>query len=82
MPWFSSSLKWHLSRRHLRKHCGRIFPGVGVMDVINVTHGTLIVIGSFITFFLFKTFGLDPFLTIPFSMFLLLSLATMPRGTA
>ena len=43
----------------------------GVMDVINVTHGTLIVIGSFITFFLFKTFGLDPFLTIPFSMFLL-----------
>ncbi len=43
----------------------------GVMDVINVAHGTMIVIGSFVTFFLFKTFGLDPFLSIPFSMFVL-----------
>ena len=40
----------------------------GVMDVINVTHGTLIVIGAYVTFFLFKTVGLDPFLTIPASM--------------
>ncbi len=40
----------------------------GVMDVINVTHGTLIVIGSFITFFLFKFVGIDPFLSIPVSM--------------
>lgn len=40
----------------------------GVMDVINVTHGTMIVIGSFVTFFLFKYMGIDPFLSIPFSM--------------
>ena len=40
----------------------------GVMDVINVTHGTMIVIGSFITFILFKTIGLDPFLSLPISM--------------
>jgi len=38
------------------------------MDVINVTHGTLIVIGAYVTFFLFKTVGLDPFLSIPASM--------------
>ena len=43
----------------------------GVMDVINVTHGTMIVIGSFITFFLFKFCGIDPFLSIPVSMFVL-----------
>ena len=43
----------------------------GVMDVINVTHGTMIVIGSFITFFLFKYVGIDPFLSIPVSMFVL-----------
>jgi len=40
----------------------------GVMDVINVAHGTMIVIGSFVTFFLFRSIGLDPFLTIPVSM--------------
>jgi branched-chain amino acid transport system permease protein len=43
----------------------------GVMSVINVAHGTMIVIGAFITFILFKTFAIDPFLTIPFSMGLL-----------
>ena len=43
----------------------------GVMDVINVTHGTMIVIGSFITFILFKTIGLDPFLSLPISMAIL-----------
>jgi branched-chain amino acid transport system permease protein len=41
------------------------------MDVINVTHGTMIVIGSFITFILFKTIGLDPFLSLPISMAIL-----------
>ena len=40
----------------------------GVMDVINVAHGTMIVIGAYVTFFLFKAIGLDPFLSIPFSM--------------
>ena len=43
----------------------------GVMDVINVAHGTLIVIGSFVTFSLFKLAGMDPFLSIPVSMLLL-----------
>lgn len=43
----------------------------GVMDVINVAHGTMIVVGAFVTFFLFKYCGLDPFLSIPFSMFIL-----------
>ena len=41
------------------------------MDVNDVAHGTMIVIGSFVTFFLFKSIGLDPFLSIPFSMFIL-----------
>lgn len=40
----------------------------GVMSVINVAHGTMIVIGAFVTFILFKSFALDPFLSIPISM--------------
>ena len=40
----------------------------GVMDVINVAHGTMIVVGAFVTFACFKAFGLDPFLSLPISM--------------
>ncbi|MBP1720362.1 MAG: high-affinity branched-chain amino acid transport system permease, partial [Deltaproteobacteria bacterium] len=29
----------------------------GVMDVINVAHGTMIVVGAFVTFACFKAFG-------------------------
>lgn len=46
----------------------------GVMSVINVAHGTMIIIGAFVTFILFKTFGLDPFLSIPISMAVLFCL--------
>jgi branched-chain amino acid transport system permease protein len=40
----------------------------GVMDVINVAHGTMIVVGAFVTFACFKALGLDPFLSLPVSM--------------
>jgi len=52
------------------------------MDVINVTHGTLIVVGSFITFFLFKYVGLDPFLSIPVSMAVLFLIGYSTRNTS
>src|SRR3569623_3271880 len=39
----------------------------GVMGIINVTHGSLIMIGAYITFVLFHFFHIDPFITIPVS---------------
>lgn len=39
----------------------------GVMGVINIAHGDLIMLGAFVTYFLFSLLGLDPFLTLPFS---------------
>lgn len=43
----------------------------GVLNVINITHGALVMIGAFLSFFLFSTFKIDPFLTIPISMVVL-----------
>ena len=40
----------------------------GVMNVINLAHGAFIMVGAYITFWIYYYFKLDPFLTIPFSM--------------
>lgn len=39
----------------------------GVMDVINIAHGAFIMLGAYITFWLFKA-GIDPLLSLPVSM--------------
>ena len=39
----------------------------GVMNIINLAHGSLIIIGAYITYELVSRFGLDPFVTIPFA---------------
>lgn len=43
----------------------------GVMGIINVSHGSLIMIGAYVTFFLHKGLNLDPFLLIPAAMAIL-----------
>ena len=40
----------------------------GVMNVINLAHGAFIMIGAYVTFWIFYFFKVDPFLTIPVSM--------------
>ncbi|MEN8153329.1 MAG: branched-chain amino acid ABC transporter permease [Acidobacteriota bacterium] len=40
----------------------------GVMNIINIAHGAFIMIGSYVTFFLFNSFGIDPFLSLVFSV--------------
>ena len=39
----------------------------GVMNIINLTHGGFIMLGSYITMTLFENWGLDPFLSLPIS---------------
>ena len=40
----------------------------GVTDVINLTHGVILLLGSYITYYTFNITGIDPFLTIPIAM--------------
>ena len=37
----------------------------GVMNLINLSHGTMIMVGSYVSYLLLTTIGLDPFLSIP-----------------
>jgi len=37
----------------------------GVLNIVNLAHGALVVVGGYITWQLFTGFGLDPFLTLP-----------------
>jgi branched-chain amino acid transport system permease protein len=39
----------------------------GVMNFINLAHGGMILLGAYITFWLYTRFGLDPVLSIPFA---------------
>ena len=39
----------------------------GVMNIINLAHGSMIIMGAYITYWLWKEWGIDPFATIPVS---------------
>ena len=39
----------------------------GVMKIINMAHGEFVMLGLFSTFFIHNYFGLDPYLTVPFT---------------
>jgi branched-chain amino acid transport system permease protein len=40
----------------------------GVMRVINIAHGPLLMLGAYVTFFLYSRLDMNPFLTVPVSM--------------
>ncbi len=46
----------------------------GVMGVVNLSHGDFVMLGAFVTYWLFVGAGLDPFLTLPFCLFSLFTL--------
>jgi branched-chain amino acid transport system permease protein len=37
----------------------------GVLNIVNLAHGALVIIGAYLTWQIFSAFGLDPFLTLP-----------------
>ena len=37
----------------------------GVLNIVNLAHGALVIVGGYVTWQLFTGFGLDPFLTLP-----------------
>lgn len=37
----------------------------GVLNILNVPHGSLVMLGAYATFWLFRALGLDPFLCLP-----------------
>ncbi len=43
----------------------------GVLRIINIVHGEFIMLGAFITYWLYKIYGIDPFFSIPIAFFLL-----------
>lgn len=43
----------------------------GVMNLVNLAHGAFIMLGAYITFWVFELWGIDPFLSIPISMVIL-----------
>ena len=40
----------------------------GVMNIINIAHGSFIMLGAYLTYWLFVLLGLDPFVSLPLSM--------------
>jgi branched-chain amino acid transport system permease protein len=53
----------------------------GVMRVINFAQGDLVMVGMYVTFFLFKGFGMDPFLSVILTMPALFLLGALLQRT-
>src|SRR5262245_36153999 len=37
----------------------------GILNIVNLAHGALVIVGAYVTWWLFARFGLDPFLSLP-----------------
>lgn len=52
----------------------------GVMKYMNIAHGSFVIIGGYISFWLFALWGLDPFLSIPVVLVLMFVLGLVVYG--
>jgi branched-chain amino acid transport system permease protein len=43
----------------------------GVLNIVNLAHGSLIMLGGYAVYYLFTLFGIDPFLAMPFAMLMM-----------
>ena len=49
----------------------------GVMGVVNLSHGDFVMLGAFLAYWSFILVGLDPFLTLPFTLLVLFALGCL-----
>ncbi len=47
----------------------------GIMNIVNLSHGAFIVLGAYLTFWMYAIWKIDPFVSIPISM----TLGRLPR---
>lgn len=53
----------------------------GVLNIVNLAHGALVIVGGYLTWQLFTALGLDPFLTLPINALALFALGyALQRG--
>jgi branched-chain amino acid transport system permease protein len=53
----------------------------GVLNIVNLAHGALVIVGAYLTWQIFTASGLDPFLTLPIDAVALFALGyVVPRG--
>jgi branched-chain amino acid transport system permease protein len=53
----------------------------GVMRILNIAHGPLLMLGAYVTYFLYQQFGLNPYLAVPLSMLTLFGLGLLLHRT-
>src|SRR3984893_7559317 len=46
----------------------------GVLNIVNLSHGALVIVGAYLTWKLFSSYGLDPFLSLPLDAALLFAI--------
>lgn len=46
----------------------------GVMNILNILHGTFLMLGGYVTFWLFTLYGIDPFVSMPLAAVLMFCL--------
>ena len=46
----------------------------GVLNIVNLAHGALVIVGAYLTWKLFSSYGLDPFLSLPLDAALLFAI--------
>jgi branched-chain amino acid transport system permease protein len=46
----------------------------GVMNILNILHGTFLMLGGYVTFWLFTLYGIDPFVSMPLAAALMFCL--------
>src|SRR5713226_9413237 len=53
----------------------------GILNIVNLAHGALVIVGAYLTWYAFNQFGLDPFLSLPLAAVLLFGLGyILQRG--
>ncbi len=53
----------------------------GVMNIVNLAHGALIMLGAYVTYWIFAIYGLDPFLSVPLTMAVMFGIGYLLQKT-